>query len=79
MYTHHDEQQLKLAQEIADKLHDRDSFSFHLKMVHIHQESFLRQQLEKVLAMPDHEIRTTRARLYNHLVTKNHYRGGVGY
>ena len=61
----------ELAQEIAEALDDMDSLAFHRRCVSMYPEDFLRRQLAKALAMPSDKIRTTRARLYNSLVSRH--------
>jgi len=58
-----------LAQEIAEALDDTDSLAFHRKCVARYPEEFLRRQLARALAVPEDKVRTTRARLYNSLVS----------
>jgi hypothetical protein len=68
----------KLAVELAEALHDTDSLLFYQNLVKIHSESFLRDLLAKVLAIPNEKIRKTRGALFNYMVQqhahkKRHY------
>ena len=64
----------KLAREIADALGDMDSLQAHLGFVQKYSESFLRKTLQKVLSIPEDDIRKTRGALFTYLVQQNGYR-----
>ena len=64
-YSHYE---LTIATEIATALNDQHSILLHLSFVRRYEESSLRKILAKVLAIPDHDVRTTRARYYTALV-----------
>ena len=64
----------KLAREIATALNDMDSLQVHLGFVEKYSESFLRRTLQKVLSLPDDQIRKTRGALFTYLVNQNGYR-----
>ena len=61
----------KLAREIADALNDHDSLQVHLGFVEKYSEAFLRRTLQRVLTIPENQIRKTRGALFTYLVTQN--------
>ena len=61
----------KLAREIADALDDNDSLPVHIGFVEKYSETFLRKTLQKVLSIPENQIRKTRGALFTYLVSKN--------
>lgn len=71
MHTTYEPHELKLAQEIAAALNDRDSLTLHLQYVRRYEESFLRTILTKVLSIPPEQIKRSRAALYVFLVNRN--------
>jgi hypothetical protein len=74
MFENYTDREIKLAREIAETLNDFDSLSYHLQTVHKFTEEFLRKKLAKVMSIPEHEIRKSRAALYVHLINKSvHY------
>ena len=75
MNNDYDPYERKLANEIADTLKDRDSITMHLQYVRKYQEEFLRKILNKVMALPDHKIRRSRAALYTFLINQNGQHG----
>jgi hypothetical protein len=79
MNQHYDPYEIKLANEIADTLKDRDSISMHLQYVRRYKEEFLRRILNKVMALPDDKIRKNRAALYTFLINQGDKYGGVGH
>lgn len=74
-YTPHE---IKLATEIAETLGDRDSMALHLMYVRKYQEAFLREKLVKVMAMPEHKIKKSRAAIYVFLINQHSQHGGAG-
>ena len=72
MYDNYDQYEIALAQEIAHALRDYDSMPYHLQNARKFKESFLRTQLDAVLAIPQHKIRNSRAAYYVFLI--NHKR-----
>ena len=66
----------KLAREIADALDDNDSLTVHVGFVEKYSESFLRKTLQRVLSIPEAQIRKTRGALFTYLVTQNGGKGG---
>lgn len=71
MSEQYDQFERKLAIEIAETLNDRDSFALHLMYVRKYKEPFLRKILAKVMAMPESQIRKSRAALYTFLINQN--------
>jgi len=71
MYQQYAPYEIKLANEIADALNDRDSISMHLQYVRKYKEEFLRRILNKVMALPDDKIRKSRAALYTFLINQS--------
>ena len=71
--------EIKLANEIADTLKDRDSITMHLMYVRKYKEEFLRRILNKVMALPDDKIRKSRAALYTFLINQGHSNGDSRY
>jgi len=79
MQQDYDPYEIKLANEIAETLGDRDSLALHLMYVRKYQESFLRKTLAKVMALPESKIRKTRAALYVFLINQNSAHGDAGH
>lgn len=75
MNQHYDPHEIKLANEIADTLEDRDSITMHLLYVRKYKEEFLRRILNKVMALPESKIRRSRAALYTFLINQGHSHG----
>lgn len=63
-------QEIRLAREIAERIGDLDSITYHLQNTRRFKEEFLRRKLAKVLATPQDKIRTSRAALYVHLINQ---------
>jgi hypothetical protein len=64
-------QEIKLANEIANTLNDRESIQMHLQYAARYQEPFLRRILNKVMSIPEQNIRRTRGALYTFLVNQH--------
>ena len=75
----YDPYEIKLAQEIADTLNDRDSLALHLQYVRRYKEEFLRKILAKVMALPEKSIRKNRAALYTFLINQSTKYGDGGH
>lgn len=71
MDTNYTSLEIRLANEIADTLNDRDSLAMHLQYVRKFKEEFLRRILNKVMALPDNKIRKNRAALYTFLINQS--------
>ena len=63
--------EIKLAREIADTLNDMDSLPMHLILVRKYKEEFLREKLNKVMSIPESQIKRSRAALYIFLINQN--------
>jgi hypothetical protein len=63
--------EIKLANEIAETLKDRDSIDSFLIFTRKYKEDFLREKLAKVMAMDESKIRKSRGALFTHLVTQH--------
>jgi hypothetical protein len=60
-----------LANEIADKLRDRDSIALFLTYCRKYKEDFLRDILERVLSLPERKIKKSRGALFTFLVNQH--------
>jgi hypothetical protein len=63
--------QEKLAREIASALDDMDALTLHEKFARKYSEDYLRRILNRVLSIPEGNIRKSRGALYTSLVQKN--------
>ena len=72
MYEEYSQNEINIAQDIAHQLRDYDSMPYHLQNARRYNESFLRKQLEAVLAIPHHKIRNSRAAYYVFLINHKH-------
>lgn len=63
--------EIKLANEIAETLKDRDSIASFLIFTRKYKEEFLRETLAKVMAMEESKIRKSRGALFTFLVNQN--------
>lgn len=79
MQQDYDPYEIKLANEIADTLKDRDSITLHLQYVRKYKEEFLRKILAKVMAMDESKIRKNRAALYTFLINQSSKYGDTGH
>lgn len=79
MYQDYHPYEIKLANEIAETLDDRDSLALHLQYVRKYKEEFLRKVLNKVMSLPEEKIRKTRAALYVYLINQGARHGGAGH
>jgi len=59
------------AVELAEALNDTGSLAFYRRCVEWYDEEFLRETLEKVLSIPQRQIRKTRGALFNKLVSSH--------
>lgn len=70
--------EIKLANEIAETLKDRDALPLFLTYTRKYQENHLRRILSKVMSIPEIDIRKSRGALFTFLVnqhgTSNHSR-----
>ena len=71
MNSNYDPHEIKLAREIAETLNDMDSIALHLMYVRKYKEEFLRGILNKVMTLPENQIRKSRAALYVFLINQS--------
>lgn len=65
----------KLAREIADALNDPDSIALFTGYAEKYAEAHLRRILQRVLSIPQEQIRKTRGALFTYLVNQNYGKG----
>jgi hypothetical protein len=70
MQNNYTPEELRLAREIAEILDDMDSLPMHLILVQKHKEGFLRERLNKVMSIPESQIKRSRAALYMFLINQ---------
>lgn len=75
----YDPHEIKLANEIAETLKDRDSIVLHLQYVRKYQEEYLRRTLAKVMSIDESKIRRSRAALYTYLISQGGQHGNAGH
>jgi len=68
VYTAND---ITLAHTLADALDDRKSLAFYLSCAKKYPKDYLLATLTHVVTLPDHSVRTTRARLFTNIITKS--------
>lgn len=71
MNTNYEPQEIRLANEIADELNDRGSLHLFLNFSRKYREDYLRKILEKVMSIPERQIKKTRGALFTYLVHQN--------
>jgi len=76
--TNYDPYEIKLANEIAQTLNDRDSLPLHLQYVRKYKEEYLRTTLAKVMSIPEQKIRRSRAALFTFLISQGANNGDAG-
>jgi len=77
MYENYDPYEIRLANEIAETLKDRDSLAMHLQYVRKYKEEYLRKVLNKVMSLDERKIRKNRAALYTFLINQGSQDGGA--
>jgi hypothetical protein len=75
MLSNYDPHEVRLANEIADTLNDRDSLQYHLQNARRLKEEFQRRVLMKVMSIPESQIRKNRAALYTFLISQSSNHG----
>lgn len=75
-YTH---EEMKLAREIAETLNDMDSMAMHLILVRKYKKEHLQETLNKVMSIPEIQIRKSRAALYIFLINQKARHGDPRY
>ncbi len=78
MYQDYHPSEIRLANEIADTLNDKDSLALHLQYVRKYKEEFLRRTLNKVMSIPEGKIKRNRAALYTFLINQSGRYGSSG-
>ena len=68
---HYEPNEIKLANEIAETLKDRDAFPLFLTYTRKYQESHLRRILVKVMSIPENSIRKSRGALFTFLINQH--------
>jgi len=63
--------EIRLANEIAETLKDRDALPLFLTYTRKYQESHLRRILAKVMSMPERSIRKSRGALFTFLINQH--------
>ena len=63
--------EIRLANEIAETLKDRDALPLFLSYTRKYQESHLRRILAKVMSMPEISIRKSRGALFTFLINQH--------
>lgn len=79
MYQEYSSHEIRLANEIAETLKDRDSITMHLQYARKYNEEFLRRILAKVMALPESKIKRSRAALYTFLINQSSRHGDAGH
>jgi len=67
----YDPSEIKLANEIAATLNDKDALPLYLKYTRMYQEEFLRKKLARVMSIPENKIRRSRGALFTFLVSQH--------
>ena len=79
MYHHYEPHEIKLANEIAETLGDKDSLAMHLQYAKKYKEEFLRRILIKVMSLPREKIKKSRAALYTFLINQSSSHDDLGH
>lgn len=64
--------EIKVANEIAETLKDRDALPYYLTLTRKYHEHYLRQVLAKVMSIDEKQIRKTRGALFTYLVNQKY-------
>jgi hypothetical protein len=67
--------QEKLAREIADALNDIEALPLYTAFAEKYTEEHLRKILQRVLSIPQQQIRKTRGALFTYLINQNYGKG----
>jgi len=67
--------EIKLANELAETLKDRDALPYYLTLTRRYHEQYLRQVMAKVMSIDETHIRKTRGALFTYLVNQKHGNG----
>jgi hypothetical protein len=63
--------EVELAHTLANALDDQKSLSFYLTCAKKYPKDYLLATLTHVMTLPDHSVRTTRARLFTKIITNS--------
>jgi len=63
--------QVELAHTLANALDDQKSLAFYLTCAQKYPKDYLLTTLTHVTTLPDHSVRTTRARLFTNIITNS--------
>lgn len=66
----YDPYEIRLANEIADTLNDKEALQLYLQFTRRYKEGFLRKVLARVMSIPENKIRRSRGALFTFLITK---------
>jgi hypothetical protein len=72
MKNNYEQHEIRLANELAETLKDREALQFYLTLTRKYQESRLRQILAKVMSIDEKQIRKTRGALFTFLVNQQY-------
>lgn len=72
MKNNYEPREIKLANELAETLKDREAFQFYLTLTRKYTEGHLRHILTKVMSIEESQIRKTRGALFTYLVNKKY-------
>jgi len=64
--------EIRLANELAETLKDRDALPYYLTLTQKYHENHLRKVLAKVMSIDETQIRKTRGALFTFLVNQKH-------
>jgi hypothetical protein len=62
--------EIRLANELAETLHDREALPLYLQFARKFKEEFLRKKLARVMSIREEKIRKTRGALFTFLVNQ---------
>lgn len=68
---HYEPHEIKLANEIAETLKDRDALPLFLSYARKYKEDHLRRILDKVMTIPEASIRKSRGALFTFLINQH--------
>ena len=63
--------EVELAHTLANALDDQKSLAFYLTCAKKYPKDYLLSTLTHVATLPDHSVRTTRARLFTNIITNS--------
>lgn len=70
MNTDYEPHEIRLANELAETLHDREALPLYLQFARKYKEQFLRKILARVMSIEEIKIRKTRGALFTFLVNQ---------